>query len=159
VVVPSTVYLETSVVSYLVARPSRDLVTTAHQQLTTEWWLERRARFAVYVSELVLREAAAGDEDAARRRLAALEGIPLLAMTTEALQLARHLVEEGAIPAPAAADAAHVALATAHGMEYLLTWNCRHIANAEMRLRIERACRARGFEPPALCTPEELMGE
>ena len=156
---PSSVYLETSVVSYLVARPSRDLVTAAHQQLTVEWWSVRRSRFVAYASEIVVSEASAGDEGAARRRLAALDGIPLLALTPSALELARRLVQSGAIPAQAAADAAHVAVAAVHGMEYLLTWNCRHIANAEMRLRIEAECRLRGYEPPVLCTPEELMGD
>ena len=156
---PRSVYLETTIVSYLVARPNRDLVTTAHQQLTAEWWKERRSRFGLFASELVIREAAAGDQEAARRRLDALGGVPLLALNSDVLLLAKHLVEGGAVPAVAAADAAHIAVATVHGMEFLLTWNCRHIANAEMRERIERACRSRGYEPPVLCTPEELMGD
>jgi hypothetical protein len=107
----------------------------------------------------VIQEAREGDAEAAQRRLTALRDIPLLALGAEARRLAKHLVETRAVPLEAAADAAHIAVATVHGMEYLLTWNCRHIANAEMRQRIERSCRALGFEPPVLCTPEELMGD
>jgi hypothetical protein len=107
----------------------------------------------------VLQEPAGGDPEVARRRIAALDAVPVLMASDEALSLARHLVESSTIPTRAAADAAHIAMATVHGMNYLLTWNCRHIANAEMRSKIERACRVRGYEPPVLCTPEELMGE
>jgi predicted nucleic acid-binding protein len=152
------VYIETSIVSYLIGRPSRDLVTAAHQELTLEWWTRRRPGFDVFVSSAVLDECARGDKDAVRQRLAAVEGIPVLEVTPEALELARFLVKKRILPAKAGADALHIALAGVHGMDFLLTWNCRHIANAEMRFRVEGALRACGFDPPALCTPEELMG-
>src|SRR5205085_238609 len=127
------VYLETTVVSYLTARPSRDLVVAAHQQITQDWWTNRRPDFDLYASQLVIQEASAGDVQIAQSRLAALDQIPLLGVNKEATSLARLLVEKGPIPKKAAVDALHIAIATAHGMDYLLTWNCKHIANAEMQ--------------------------
>ena len=150
-------YIETTIVSYLTARPSRDLVQRAHQQLTRRWWRTRRAEFDLYVSPPVVQEAAGGDPHRAQKRLAALKAIPVLEATPEAMQLAADLIRAGAIPKQAAGDAAHVAIATVHGVEYLLTWNCAHIANAAIRSNIERVCRSAGYEPPILCTPEELM--
>ena len=152
-----TVYIETSIVSYLAARPSRDLITAAHQQVTTEWWATRRPAFRLHISELVVQEVSDGDPDAARRRLALLEGIPAIAVTADALSFARSLLENRVVPRAAETDALHIAVAAAGGMEYLLTWNCRHIANAQIRGKIEELARLRGFEPPIPCTPEELM--
>ena len=153
------VYIETSVISYLTARPSRDLITAAHQQLTLDWWEDRRADFDLYVSQLVMREASAGDEEAAKRRLTVIEEIPLLELNEEAVALARSLIEEGPLPEKASEDALHIAVATVHGMDFLLTWNCKHIANAQMRNLITEVCRWQGYEPPITCTPEELLGE
>ena len=153
----ATVYLETTIPSYLAARPSRDLVTAAHQQITLEWWHARRASFQAYVSELVLQEVAFGDADLARRRLDFLAGIASLAVTAPAQTLATRLLSGGLLPAKAAADALHIAIAAAHGIDYLLTWNIRHLANATMRRQIEDACRGAGHTAPVLCTPEELM--
>jgi hypothetical protein len=153
------VYIETSVISYLTARPSRDLITAAHQQLTIDWWEDRRADFDLYVSQLVIREASAGDENAASRRLEIIKPMPLLELNEEALALARSLLEDGPLPAKASEDALHIAIAAVHGMDFLLTWNCKHIANAEMRGLIEGVCRSKGYEPPITCTPEELLGE
>lgn len=154
---PESVYIETTVVSYLTARPSRDLVQRAHQQLTRKWWRTRRARFELYVSPLVLQEIGGGDPAPGRRRVAALHGIPVLGPTPEAVRLAAALVGEGPIPKKADVDAMHIAIAAVHGVDYLVTWNCTHIANAAMRSQIENICRAAGCEPPVLCTPEELM--
>lgn len=155
----TSVYLETTVISYLAARPHRDLVTAAHQQVTHDWWTHRHNEFDLYVSELVIREASAGDPDAAARRLTFLEGIAPLAVSDAARSLAGRLIQAGVVPVRAAADALHVALAAVNGIDYLLTWNCQHIANARMRARIENTCRENGYEPPVLCTPEELLGE
>jgi len=155
--VEPTVYIETSIISYLAARPSRDLVTAAHQQLTSEWWSSRRAAFRLHVSELVIQEAGDGDADAAQQRLVLLAGIPVIAASAEALELAKALVSNRIVPTAAEADALHIAIAATSGMDYLLTWNCRHIANAQIRARIEAFTRQRGNEPPILCTPEELM--
>src|SRR2546423_196734 len=152
------VYIETTVVSYLTARPSRDLVVTAHQQITQDWWANRRPDFELYASQLVIQEASAGDAQMAQLRLASLDQIPLLVVSKEAVSLARLLVEKGPIPEKAAVDALHIAIAAAHGMDYLLTWNCKHIANAEMQSGVATICRASGYEPPIICTPEELLG-
>lgn len=153
----TSVYLETSVISYLTARPSRDIVIAGHQQTTRDWWQTRRTAFDVYVSELVLKEARGGDPQAAADRLAIIETIELVEVSSEALTLANRLVADAAIPQKAIADALHVATAVTSGIDFLLTWNCKHIANAIMRSRIERICRASGYEPSVICTPEELM--
>lgn len=153
------VYLETTVVSYLVARPSRDIIVAAHQELTRQWWEQKRASYHLAVSELVLREASAGDPTAAEQRREALAGIDVLELSEQALELAEELAQRGAVPAAAAQDALHIAIAVTNGTEYLLTWNCSHIANAAMRRAIDEVCLARGYRPTILCTPEELLEE
>lgn len=153
-----SVYLETTIPSYLTAWPSRDLVTAAHQQVTREWWEARRNDFDLYVSALVVQEAEAGDEDAAARRLAILEGLPLLELTERASEFAHRLVEARLIPLRKVEDALHIATAVVHGMDYLLTWNLSHIANATSRSKIEWMARSLDYEPPTICTPEELLG-
>ena len=153
-----TVYLETSIISYLAARPSRDLVTAARQQVTREWWARRRASFVVYVSEAVIAEARVGDPAAAARRTEILADLPLLDITPQATRLARTVADALQLPRRAAADAVHIATAAFHSIDFLLTWNSTHIANAELRSIVERACRDSGYTPPILCTPDELMG-
>ena len=151
------VYLETTVISYLTASPSRDIVQAAHQQLTREWF-ERRKDFDLFVSQAVIAEASRGDSGAAARRLAALDDIAILEVTEDASRLAEAFIEQHALPAKAAVDAIHIAVAVVMGMDYVLTWNCTHIANAVIRPKIEDACRQLGYDPPVICTPEELMG-
>ena len=153
-----TVYIETSIVSYLTARPSHDLLVAAHQQLTIVWWDEQRTRYEIFTSHVVLAEARAGDPEAAQRRLVVLECLPLLDVTDAAIALATMLITGQALPAQAAQDALHLAMACVHGMQYLLTWNCTHLANARLRSRIEQVCREAGYIPPIICTPEELEG-
>jgi predicted nucleic acid-binding protein len=150
------VYLETTFISYLTARPSRDLVIAAHQQVSQDWWLDSKPYFELFISQLVKDEASGGDKKAAKERLKALAGIPLLPTKPEALELAKAMMNEALIPQTAAEDALHIALATTNGMDYLMTWNLKHIANARMRSHIEALCRAEGYEPPVICTPEEL---
>ncbi len=151
-------YLETTVPSYLTAWPSRDLIRAGHQQITREWWTHRREHFGVFISQLVLDEVAAGDPAAARDRLLALADFPLLDLTEEVGVLAKALVDSLRLPAKATTDAAHIALGAVHGVHFLLTWNCTHIANAEMATAIEGCCREHGLVAPVICTPEELMG-
>jgi hypothetical protein len=127
--------------------------------LTQEWWENRRREFDLYVSELVVREAGAGEPNEAVKRLAALEEIPQLELNEDCRRLAHTLIDKHAIPQEAAEDAVHVAIAAVHGVDYLVTWNCAHIANAQKRDAIEAVCRETGYEPPVICTPEELMGE
>ena len=152
-------YVETTVVSYLTARKSRDLVVAAHQEITQRWWKRRRREFDLYCSQAVIREASAGDKHAAARRLAALEDVPLLEVNVSANRLAAALVKAAALPDKATEDALHIALAAAHGMDYLLTWNCKHIANAEIRNVVAAVSYEHGYGAPVICTPEELMGE
>jgi len=154
----SAVYLETTIISYLTAWPSRDLVVAARQQLTREWWENARGRFDAYVSDLVIQEASQGDAEAVRLGIAAIEGIEVLQVPSGALPLARKLVTSGPIPPRAVGDALHVAIAATAGMDYLLTWNCAHLANAEMRRAVEQAVHDAGYDCPEVCTPEELMG-
>jgi hypothetical protein len=153
------VYVETSILSYLASRPSRDLVVAARQQLTHTWWRKRRPAFDLYVSQLVLDEVQAGDPEVARRRVALVIDVPVLEITPEVAQLAAALIERVPLPPRAGADAAHIAIAACHGMDFLLTWNSTHIANAELRPRVEDVCRMRRYPAPVLCTPDELMGE
>jgi hypothetical protein len=153
----SKVYVETTVISYLASRMSRDLITAANQQITQEWWSVRHQDFDLFVSQIVLREVSPGDEDASRQRLEIVNDIPLLELSEEALQLAEALVNQQVIPKNAAVDALHIAVAATNGMDYLITWNFKHIANAAMRSRIEYVCRLSGYEPPVICSPQELM--
>jgi len=156
---PATVYVETSIFSYLTGRATRDVVIAAHQQLTRKWWDTQRHQFELFVSPLVVQEAAAGHTTMARRRLEIVRGLPVMAVTLEATTLAEQLIQSRSLPTKAEVDALHIGIATVHGMEYLLTWNCKHIANARMRTQIDAVCRDLGYEPPVMCTPEELMEE
>ena len=153
------VYIETTFVSYLTAWPSRDVIMHGRQQLTREWWQKRRADFELYSSQLVFLEASVGDAQAAKERLEVLATMPSLSLAPEAETLAAELLRSGALPPKAREDALHIAIAAVYGIEYVLTWNCRHMANAAMRGKIEAACRAAGFSPPIICTPDLLLGE
>lgn len=151
-------YIETSVISYLTARPSKTILGAAHQQITLAWW-ETRNQYDLLVSESVLRECGAGDPGAAQERLALLTDIPLLLINEQALNIAEALVGQGIIPSKAAEDALHIALATVYDVDYLPTWNCRHIANPEIQRGIAAYFEQIGLSLPFICTPEELVGE
>lgn len=152
-----SVYLETSVISYLTARPSNDVRVVANQNITTDWWENRRSDFNLYISEFVIAEASRGHSEAAARRMAAIKGIAELKISEEARDLAKALIAAGSIPEKAQIDAFHVAVAAVNGINFLLTWNCAHIANAVMRSKIEAVCREEGVEPSIICTPNELL--
>ncbi len=153
-----SLYLESTIPSYLVAAPSRDLLIAAHQQVTAEWWRTRRTGFDLYVSQFILDEIGRGDAEVAEKRLDAVKGIPLLDITDDVLDLAAGLLALRIIRRKAGTDAVHIALAAVHGIDFLLTWNCKHIANAAIVRDVEAVCRMRGFLCPVICTPEELMG-
>lgn len=153
------VYVETSIVSYLRARRSRDVVAAARQVLTRRWWDEQRHQYELVTSQYVLDEAAVGDSILATERLNALAGIPLLAITDEVQHAAAEILQRGILPADAQYDALHIAVASAHAVEYLLTWNCRHIANAHVLPRIRDLLTELGYFIPIICTPEEMVGE
>jgi hypothetical protein len=150
-------YVETTVISYLTAQASRDIVVAAHQQITCDWWKSCRDKFTLFGSQLVLQEAGAGDTDAAKARRNVVADLKLLEITEESIFLAERLVQAGAVPQKAAADALHIAVSVVNGMEYLVTWNCKHLANAFMRVRIDAVCRIAAYEPVVICTPEELL--
>ncbi|NCC60719.1 MAG: PIN domain-containing protein [Verrucomicrobiae bacterium] len=153
-----SVYIETSVISYLTSRPSRDILAVAHQQITCEWWDAYRGRFEIFISPLVDQECRRGDAEAAERRVAALCGLRGLEIVEDAYKLASAFIEGSALPSSAQDDATHIALAAVHGIDYLLTWNCRHIDNAETKPIIRSICAINGYTCPEICTPEELMG-
>ena len=154
-----TVYIETTVVSYLVANQSRDLITAGQQQATLDWWKRRRSSFYCVVSEETLAEAARGDTEQAARRLAALAGLPVLPIAVEAERLAGDFLRTGALPSSARSDAIHLAVASFAQADYLLTWNCRYLANAQIIRRLEREAVLSGWNLPTVCTPPELMGD
>ena len=151
------VYLETSVISYLTARPSRDILVAANQQVTQDWWQDRREKFDLYVCQLVDQEISSGDGEAVAKRQQTLAECSFLDIPVEAVQLAEKLIEQRAIPKQSPEDALHIAVATVSGMDYLLTWNFKHIANATRRASVELVCRLNGYEPPVICSPMELM--
>jgi len=157
--VKQRVYVETTIVSYLTARPSRDLILAAHQEVTRQWWEGQRERFGLYVSQFVLDEAGDGDPTAAAQRLKLLSGFPLLPLTDEVRDVATGLLDAGVLPQRAHADGVHIAVATVHEMDVLLTWNCRHLANASILGSVGRHLREKGYEAPIICTPDELMGD
>ena len=152
------VYLETTIISYLAALPSRDLVVAAHQRITKEWWTQQRDKFSLFVSTLVAAEAEKGDANAVQRRLRVMADIAVLEVTGQCGWLAERLVAKGGVPAIAAADALHVAVVSISEMDFLLTWNCAHINNAQQKERIRAVCEAEGRKCPVICTPEELPG-
>ncbi len=151
------VYLETTIPSYLVARPSRDLVVAAHQQLTRDWWDSRRSQFEIFVSAAVMDECSSGDPSPASQRIELVKDLPILAITDGVVALADQLMQIGPLPANARFDAVHIATAACHGMDFLLTWNCKHIANAAMIPKFDEVCRMAGFRLPTICTPEFLL--
>jgi hypothetical protein len=151
------VYIESTIPSYVVARPARDLLQAARQQVTRDWWELRRERHELFTSQVAVDEVAEGDPAMAQLRLELLKSVPLLAGTDEALELARVILSSGLLPASADRDAAQIALATVHEMDILLSWNLRHIANATIQVRLRRLVDGAGLVLPEICTPDELM--
>ncbi len=152
-----SLYIETSIIGYLTTRVSKLLVAASNQQVTREWWDDHRQKFELFVSRAVVEECASGDQAATTERLEFLVGISELDITSEVLKLASALRSQVPLPEKAQIDAIHVAATAVNGIEYLLTWNCKHIANASLRPKIEKVCRESGFEPPTICTPAELL--
>ncbi len=153
----STVYLESTILSYLAARPSRDLIVASHQQITHEWWQESRQHFDLYVSQAVLDEVRVGDPDAARRRLELAADCPVLAVTEEVGALAQVYSDNLGLPARVWLDVVHLACACVYEVEYLLTWNCAHLANGVVIQRLQALNLGLGRTTPIIVTPEELL--
>ena len=151
------IYIESTIPSYVGARPARDLLQAARQQLTCDWWATQRQKHTLFASQVVLDEVAFGEKAMAHLRLELLQGLPLLQATDEAKDLALKILASGLLPATADRDAVHIALASAYEMDILLSWNCRHIANAAIQAGLRRVVESAGFTLPVICTPEELM--
>ena len=156
---PRRIYIETTIPSYLTARPSRDIVQAARQQLTREWWDVERRNYDLCISQIVLDEVAAGDAEAAQRRMAVIDTLPLLDLTFEVDGLAETIMQSGLLPVSASRDAVHIAVTAVHQVHFLLTWNCRHIANATIFRDLQRLIISAGYDVPVICTPEELLGD
>src|SRR5438045_616567 len=153
-----SVYLETTFISYLVARPSRDVIVAGHQQTTQDWWANRRSEFECSVSQVVIDEASLGDPTEVQKRLAVINDLATLDVTADAKALTKAIMAAGMLPPHAFPDAAHVAVSAVHAVDYLLTWNCKHLANAQIARRIAVVCEQLSHKMPIICTPEELMG-
>lgn len=151
------IYIESTIPSYVVARPARDLLQAARQQLTRDWWESKRHEHELFISQVVLDEIGSGDAAMAEERLAIVADIDLLDLIDDARGLTKTILRSALLPARADRDAAHIALATAHRMDMLLTWNCRHIANAAIQARLRRLAESAGFTLPVICTPEEML--
>lgn len=152
-----SVYIETTVIGYLTSWPRQDVTVAGHQNTTKQWWSTAPTRFELFVSQLVVRECSDGDPDAAKERLESIVDISVLPITSDAETLADALIQGHAVPENQPNDALHIALAAVHQVKYLVSWNFRHIVNASIRPTIEKLCRDAGYEPPILCTPEELL--
>lgn len=152
-----TVYIETSVISYLTAKPSRDLIVAGHQQITLEWWEKVRAQVTCFVSPFVIQEVARGDKEFAQRRLAAIAEFPVLALNEAIDELARKYFISMTIPEKSRIDAFHLAMATWYRMDYVLSWNCKHIASGRVQKMLRELNAHLGVHTPVMCTPEELM--
>jgi predicted nucleic acid-binding protein len=154
-----TVYIETSMVGYLTVRPSNNLILMANLEVTRKWWETRRSQFTLYISQVVLDEAAQGDSEMASKRLEILQSLPVLELNEAVQDLGAQFLTRSNLPPKASDDAIHIAAATVHGLDYLLTWNCRHIANAQIQRKLAEICLDFGYKLPIICTPYELMGE
>ena len=152
-----TVYIETSIISFLTSRPTRDLSILWYQQMTREWWETCRGNFHLYISYPVYNEISMGDVSASTKRLEAVRGIELLRTTHEAEDLAQQLIESHSLPAKAAIDALHIALAACHGIDFLLTWNCKHIANPFTERLFEKIITQNGYRFPVITTPVNFV--
>ena len=150
-------YLETTIPSALAARPSRDLGTARMQGITARWWNSWHTQFEIYTSSVVRDEAAVGDREAAKRRLHFLKGVRMLEPTSCSDALAVELLKRSGLPPTAKKDAEHIAIAAVHRMDFLLSWNCAHLANEQLAPRIAAICRQESYSPPVLCTPEQLL--
>jgi len=152
------VYLETSIISYYAARPSRDLVIAARQEITHEIWPVLQDNYELYISALVIQEASRGDKEAAKKQLEAISDIPVLEITQNVQEVAQSLINENAVSLEFEEDALHIAVASINGMDFLLTWNFSHLNNVFKKAKIIKAIEKQGFIPPEICSPDEFLG-
>jgi hypothetical protein len=154
-----SIYIETSILGYLTARATKNLIIAANIEITRDWWESRRNDFTLYISQVVLDEVAQGDAEIASQRLKIIENLPLLELNENVKKLATQLLQKSNLPPKASDDTTHIAAATVYGLDYLLTWNCKHIANAQIQKKLSQISAECGYELPTICTPYELLGE
>jgi predicted nucleic acid-binding protein len=152
-----SIYIETTVVSYYTSKPSRDIIALAHQEITRQWWPVAIRRYDVFVSEVVIEEASFGDPEAAKRRLVELKDFPHLELNDKVEEIAQAYMDKLEIPEKSFRDAAHLSVASVHNIDYLVTWNCAHLANGEIIKKLMKINESFGINTPIICTPEELM--
>ncbi|MDQ1266603.1 MAG: hypothetical protein QG635_1755 [Bacteroidota bacterium] len=153
------VYIETSIISYLTAKPSRDLIVAANQQITHDWWDNRSAFFDLYSSTLVINEASRGDAGASKRRIDILSNLIIIEFNDKVIKFAEMIIQKGILPKKVGDDVLHISASIVYGFDYLITWNCKHIANAEIQKQVAKLSNSKGYFMPSICTPLELMGE
>ena len=153
-----TVYIETSILGYLTARATKNLIIAANIEVTRDWWEFRRSNFKLYISQVVLDEIAEGDSEIAAQRLEIVRDFPLLELNQAVRDLAGQFLARSNLPPKAADDAVHIATATVYDLDYLLTWNCKHIANAQIQRKLAEISLNLGYQLPIICTPYELLG-
>jgi predicted nucleic acid-binding protein len=153
-----SVYIETSILGYLPARATKNLIIAANIEVTRDWWQFRRNSFTLYISQVVLDEVAQGDAEIAVKRLELIQNLPLLELNEDVKKLATQFLLKSNLPSKASDDASHIATATVYGLDYLLTWNCKHIANAQIQKKLSQISTELGYELPTICTPYELLG-
>lgn len=152
-----SIYVETTIFSYLMGKPSANLINAARQQTTNLWWEKRSKDFHLFVSLPVIAEASNGDPDAAAKRLSVIRELPVIGLTPKASEFASFLIKETPFPENAAVDALHIAIACVNQFDFILTWNFKHIANAEIRSKLEILAESQGYRLPVICTPEEFI--
>jgi len=153
------VYIETTIVSYLTGKPSRNLIIAAKQEITRSWWENEKENYELFVSEFVMKEAVLGDISASDLRMQKLQNIPLIVTEDKVLELGKAILEAGLIPQTYSDDAMHISVASVNGIDYLLTWNCKHIANANIKKKLMKLITGMGYAMPIICTPDELIKE
>ncbi len=153
-----TVYIETTIPSFLTSRPSSDLVVAGKQEVTRQWWENRKNNYHLFVSQFLLDEVSGGNPEVAQKRIKVVEGIDLLEVDDEVIRVVKMIMSSGLLPAKAETDAAHIAVASRHGIDFLITWNCTHIANAEIMSKLNYIVAETGYFLPTICTPDELFG-
>jgi len=154
-----SIYIETSIISYLVARPSNNLISAARQKLTFDWWEQEREKYKIYISELVIAECSRGDKSAADRRLKIVKNIPVLKINADCIEVAELFFVKASLPEKARDDVLHIAIATHYKMDFLLTWNCRHLANAHFIRKLQKISLEEGLVIPTICTPQEIIND
>lgn len=153
-----SVYIETSVISYLTSRLSRDLIVAGHQKISQSWWEARKNDFDLFISETVLKEISLGDPIESNKRIELVKDVFILNANDSVFHIARSLISEGILPKKAFNDSLHISFSAAANIDYLLTWNCRHLANAEVSKAVAKFLRGIGYEAPSIITPLELFG-